>query len=54
MCTLGLSTNELFLATAARRSSRDDGVVNVERSKSSTILSKSLEISFHDNKNKFV
>ena len=35
-----------FLARVERRSFRDDGAVNVERSESSKILSKSLESSF--------
>ena len=45
ICSLGLPTKP-FLATVERRSFRDDGAVNVERSESSKILSKSLESSF--------
>ena len=45
ICSLGLPTKP-FLATAERQSFWDDGAVNIERSESSTILSKSLESSF--------
>ena len=45
ICSLGLPSKP-FLAKADRRSFRDDGVVSVKRSESSTILSKSFEISF--------
>ena len=43
ICSLGLPTKP-FLATVERQSFRDDGAVNVERSESSKILSKSLKV----------
>ena len=43
ICSLGLPTKP-FLATIERRSFRDNGAVNVERSESSKILSKSLKV----------